>query len=147
MDPKETVQTVMDALQKGDFDKARTYLSNDFKFSGPIPEPINADAWMGVSKTLKKAFSNLDYQFKIEGVEGDVVKTSAQLKGTNDGDIDLSAFHMGVIPATKKSFAVGREPGKATVKDGKVTSWSNEPSADAGLMAILGQLGVKPPAM
>jgi hypothetical protein len=147
MDSKATVQALMDSIQKGDFEKAKSYLSNDFQFSGPVPEPINGEAWMGMSKSLKKAFSNLDYQFKVESMDGDTATISAKLKGTNNGDFDLTGMHMGVIPATNKSFAATQEHGKAIVKGDKVISWANNPTEGAGLMAILGQLGVKTPPM
>ena len=147
MDSKATVQALMDSVQKGDFDKAKSFLSHDFQFSGPVPEPINAEAWMGMSMSLKKAFPNLDYHFMVESMDGDIAKFSAQLKGTNSGDIDLTGMRMGVIPATNKSFTAAKEYGKVTVKGDKVTSWAGTPIEGAGLMAILGQLGVKPPAM
>ncbi len=147
MDTKETVQSLIDAIQMGDFKRAKSLLSNDFEFSGPVPEPISADAWMGMSASLKAAFPDLDYQFKIEGVNGDTVNISADLRGTHKGDLDLTAMHMGVIPATGKSFKAAHEHGKATLRDGKITAWAMEPTEGAGLMAILGQLGVKIPAM
>ena len=147
MDTKETVQSLIDAIQMGDFKRAKSLLSNDFKFSGPVPEPISADAWMGMSASLKAAFPDLDYQFKIEGVNGDTVNISADLRGTHKGDLDLTAMHMGVIPATGKSFKAAHEHGRATLRDGKIIAWTMEPIEGAGLMAILGQLGVKIPAM
>jgi predicted ester cyclase len=147
MDTKETVQSLIDAIQMGDFKRAKSLLSNDFKFSGPVPEPISADAWMGMSASLKAAFPDLDYQFKIEGVNGDTVNISADLRGTHKGDLDLTAMHMGVIPATGKSFKAAHEHGRATLRDGKIIAWTMEPTEGAGLMAILGQLGVKIPAM
>ena len=66
MDPKATVQALMDAVQKGDFVKAQSTLSNDFQFSGPVPQPISGPAWMGMSASLKTAFPDLNYQFKTE---------------------------------------------------------------------------------
>jgi predicted ester cyclase len=147
MDTKETVQSLIDAIQMGDFKRAKSLLSNDFKFSGPVPEPISADAWMGMSASLKAAFPDLDYQFKIEGVNGDTVNISADLRGTHKGDLDLTAMHMGVIPATGKSFKAAHEHGRATLRDGKIIAWTMESTEGAGLMAILGQLGVKIPAM
>lgn len=137
----------MDSIQKGDFEKAKSFLSSDFKFSGSVPEPINAEAWMGMSKSLKKAFPNLDYRFQVKSMNGDVATISAELKGTQSGDFDLTGMNMGVIPATNKSFAAANELGKVTVKGDKVTSWANQANEGAGLMAILGQLGVKPPSM
>ena len=147
MDPKETVQALFDAVQGGDFEKAKSLLTDDFTFSGPVPEPINGPAWLGMSASLKGAFPDLDYQFKVEGADGDTVNISAQLKGTHSRDFDLSAMGMGVIPPTNKSFAATRENGKMTVQGDKVKAWAVEPSEGAGLMAILGQLGVKPPEM
>jgi predicted ester cyclase len=147
MDSKATVQAVMDSIQKGDFNKAKSFLSNDFQFSGPVPEPINAEAWMGMSLSLKKAFPNLEYHFHVESMDGDTASISAQLKGTQTGEFDLTGMHMGTIPATNKAFSAAKEYGKATVKGDKVTSWANTPIEGAGLMAILGQLGIKPPSM
>jgi hypothetical protein len=147
MDSKATVQALMDSIQSGDFEKAKSYLSSDFQFSGAVPEPINGEAWMGMSVSLKKAFPNLEYHFKVESTDGDTANISARLKGTNSGDFDLTGMHMGVISATNKSFAAAQEHGKATVKGDKVTSWAFQQTPGAGLMAILGQLGVKTPPM
>ena len=147
MDPKETVRALMEAVQQGDFAKAQSTLADDFQFSGPVPQPISGPAWMGMSKSLKAAFPDLNYQFKAESVDGNKVHISAELKGTHSGDLDLTAMGMGVIPATNKSFAAAHEHGEATVQDGKVKTWMMTPSEGAGLMAILGQLGVKPPGM
>ena len=147
MDSKATVQALMDSVQTSDFEKAKSLLSDDFQFSGPVPEPINGEAWMGMSMDLKKAFPNLDYHFFVDSADGDVVKISAELKGTHSGDLDLTSLNMGVIPATNKSFANPHEHGTVTVKDGKVASWATEPIEGGGLMGILSQLGVKPPSM
>jgi hypothetical protein len=96
---------------------------------------------------MRAAFPDLDYQFKVESVEGDTAHISAELKGTHKGDLDLTAMDMGVIPATGKSFHAAHENGKATLRDGKVSAWEMEGTEGAGLMAILGQLGVKVPNM
>ena len=56
MNNREIVQALMDAVQKGDFASAKKMLSDDFQFSGPIPEPINAEAWLEMSANLKIAF-------------------------------------------------------------------------------------------
>ena len=147
MDTKATVQSLMDAIQTGDFEKAKNYLSSDFKFSGPVPEPISGEAWIGMSVSLKNAFPDLDYQFKIESVDGDTAHISAELKGTHKGDLDLTSMHMGVIPATGKSFKAAHEHGKVMLHDGKISTWAVEPTEGAGLIAILEQLGVKVPNM
>jgi predicted ester cyclase len=147
MNKREIVQTVMDSVQKGDFVKAKSLLSDDFQFSGPIPEPINREAWLGMSASLKAAFPDLDYHFKVIGADDDVVKTTSQLSGTHRGSFDLTNMNMGVIPATNKTFSAKLEKTKITVKEDKISSWDVEPTEGAGLKAILDQLGVKTPSM
>jgi len=145
MDTKSTVQSLMEAIQMGNFERAKSYLSNDFRFSGPIPEPVSGQEWIDMSANLKAAFPDLNYQFKVESIDGDIANITAQLTGTHKGALDLTAMHMGVIPATGKSFKAARERGKVRVRDGKITSLANEPTEGAGLMAILGQLGIEVP--
>jgi len=147
MNKREIVQTLLDSVQKGDFEKAKSLLSDDFQFSGPIPEPVNREAWIGMSSSLKTAFPDLDYRFKVIGADDDVVKTTAQLSGTHSGSFDLTNMNMGVIPATHKAFSAKLEKAKITVKENKITSWAVEPTQGAGLNAILDQLGVKLPTM
>ena len=145
MNQRETVQTLLDSIQKGDFVKAKSLLADDFQFSGPIPEPVNRDAWLDISSSLKTAFPDLDYHFKVIGADDDVVKTTSQLSGTHRGSFDLTNMKMGVIAPTNKTFSAKLEPTKITVKENKVTSWAVEPTEGAGLKAILGQLGIKEP--
>ena len=147
MNKRETVQALMDSIQKGDFVNAKTMLADDFQFTGPIPEPINAEAWLGMSASLRTAFPDLNYHFKVIGTDGDVVKSTSQLSGTHNGSFNLTNMKMGVIPATHKTFSTKSEKTKVTVKDNKITLWAVEPNDGAGLMEILEQLDVKLPTV
>ena len=143
MNKRETVQALMDAVQKGDLETVESMLADDFQFSGPVPEPINKEAWLGMSASLKTAFPDLDYHFRVIGTEGEVVRTTSQLSGTHTGAFDLTNVQLGVVPATNKTFVTTREKTKITVKENKITSWSVEPTQGAGVMEILKQLTVE----
>jgi len=147
MNARQTVQFLLDAIQNAEWEKAKSLLTTDFQFSGPVPQPISADAWIGMSQNLKKAFPNLEYNFRAFSQDGDTVKISAQLKGTHSADLDLTAMQWGVIPATHKQFAAALEHGEITVKGDKVFRWANEITPGAGLVAILEQLDVKVPTI
>ena len=147
MNKRETVQTLMDAVQQGDLGLAESMLAHDFYFSGPIPEPINKEAWLAMSISLKNAFPDLDYHFKVIGTEGNVVKTTSQLSGTHTGPLDLTHMQMGLIPATNKTFVTTREKTKITVKENKITTWTTEPTQGAGVSEILKQLDIQDPAI
>jgi hypothetical protein len=142
MNSQETVQTLMDSIQRGDFDKAKTLLSDDFQFKGLIHRPINGKTWLRMSASLKMAFTGLNYHFKVDSAKGNVVNTTSQMSGSNRGAFDLTGLRMGVVSATNKNFSTAMEKTTITVKNEKVSSWVVEPTEGAGLMAILGQLGV-----
>ncbi len=150
MNPREIVQALLDSVQRGDFQKARFLVSKDCQFSGPVPELIKRDAWLRISKNLKKACPNLDYHFhvdRVNGLEGNVVEISAELKGTHSGVLDLSSVGLGVTPATHKSFASPHEHYRVTIKHDKVASWVAEPIEGGGLIGILAQLDLPEPAL
>ena len=145
MNKRETVQALVDAVQKGDFENVKSMLADDFQFSGPIPEPINKESWLEMSANLKTAFPDLDYHFKVIGAAGDVVRSTAQLSGTHSGSFNLTSMKLGMIPATNKTFSTKSEKIKITVKDDKITLWAVEPNDGAGLMEILKQLDARLP--
>jgi predicted ester cyclase len=147
MNKRETVQALMDSIQKGDLEAAESMLADDFQFSGSIPEPINKEAWLRMTSSLKTAFPDLDYHFRVIGTQGEVVRTTSQLSGTHTGSFDLTNMKLGVIPATNKTFVTTREKTKITVKENKITAWAVDPTQGAGVMAILKQLEVEMPAM
>ena len=144
MNKRETVQVLVDSIQRGDFEVAKSMLADDFQCSGVISEPINRDTWLGMSASLRTAFPNLDYHFRVIGAEGDIVRTTMQLSGTHSGSFDLTNMNMGMIPATDKTFVAKREKTKVTVKENKVIAWVVEPTEGAGLVAILSQLDARP---
>ena len=145
MNNRETVQVLMDSVQKGNFEQARSMLADDFQLSGLVSQPINAETWLGMGASLGMAFTNLDYHFKVDSSDGDVVNTTSQLSGTNNGALDLTGLRMGVISATNRKFSTAQENTKITFKNEKVKSWAIEPTEGAGLKAMLGQLGVELP--
>jgi predicted ester cyclase len=147
MNKRETVQALMDCIQKGDFENAKSMLAPDFQFSGPIPKAANAETWLGMSASLKAAFPDLDYHFKVIGAQGDVVRSTAQMSGTHNGSFNLASMKLGVFPATQRAFSASLQKNRVTVKENKITAWVAEPTDGAGLLDILDQLGVKPAAL
>lgn len=150
MDPRETAQALMDAIQTGDFEKARFLINPDDFFCGPalaITGMVLACPWMEVGARLRSAFPDLDYQFNIEDVDGNIIRFSTQFKGTHSGDLDLTVMKLGTFPATHKSFATEREYGMATVRNGRIISWAMESVKCTNLFTLLEQIGAKPQAI
>ncbi len=97
-----------------------------------------------MTKALRSGFPDINYNFRVKGAEGYVVKTSTQLSGTNTGDLDFSAMSMGVIPATGKSFSNPEEQNDVTVAGDKITSFRVYTAEGGCLGGIIAQLGVQP---
>jgi len=144
VDAKATIQALMESIQQGDFEKAGSLLSEDFQFSGSAPEPVGGEAWLAMSRKMKKAFPDLDYHFHLVYMYANTARISTQLRGTQTGTLDLTDRNMGKRRGSKRSFVSAREDGRLTVEEGRVISWVVQPSNGAGMKAILGQLGIKP---
>jgi hypothetical protein len=133
----------MDAIQAGDFEKARSLLDWEFFSGGSIICMMLDSSWMSLGEGLKEAFPDLDYGLRIESVDGNIVKFSTEIHGTHTRDLKLPMLTIRVIPVTNKSIATPREYGIAVVRAGKVISWLMESINCANLTTILEQLGVK----
>jgi predicted ester cyclase len=146
METPELAKAIEAAFAAGDIDAVAGHLSDDFQFIGPTPEPVGKAQYIGLTKTMAAAFPDINYNARTVSAEGDVIKTTSQLTGTHTEDLDLTPMGMGVIPATGKSFSNPTEEGEMKVEGGKVVSWAIERTEGGGLVGILAQLGVKPPA-
>jgi hypothetical protein len=140
------VQALLDAVQKGDFEIAKSMLADNFRFSGPIPEPINAEAWLRMSASLRAAVPDLDYHFKVIGTQGDVVRATSQLSGSRPESSHLTGLNTGVMSATDQTFEARLEKTRITVQDNRVTVWVVDPAQGAGMKEILDQAGLGVPA-
>jgi predicted ester cyclase len=147
MSKVEIARKGFEQLEASDFEAARASLADGFEFSGPVPEPVGAEAWLGLQKKLLTAFP--DWAFNIEDLreEGDKVHCTVQISGTHKGALELPP-DIGVpsIPATGKSIRLVREKVELTFKGDKIASIRSAATPGAGVPGILSQLGVKMPA-
>lgn len=143
----ETASRVWQLIEAKDTASAAELLTDDFTFSGPVPEPISGAEWLGMHDKLNAAFP--DWKFNISDVHehGDVVHITAQITGTHTGDLDLSPMGMPTVPATGNAVQLPQEELDVAVVGDKIASISGEPVHGGGVMGILEQLGVELPPM
>ena len=142
----EMASKLFQAIEAKDTIEAAKYLSTDFMFSGPVPEPINGQDWLAMQQTLSIAFP--DWKFNATDLEEEngEVRGVVQITGTHKGELDLSIIGMPKVPATGKSIKLPHEKITLGVSDGKITSLASAATEGAGVMGILSQLGVAAPA-
>jgi predicted ester cyclase len=145
MSAADVVKTWYAAAESGSLDAQVAAISDDFELSGPVPEPIGKDAYLGLMSALLAAFP--DWSFNLSNVQeqGNVVRTTHQVTGTHTADLDLSGMGLPVVPATGTAIKLGIENPEITVENDKVVAIKVEPSPDTGVPAILKQLGVEMP--
>ena len=87
MNQTETVQALLDAIEREEWAKAASYLTGDFTFSGAVLQPISGEEWLGIHKAFAAAYDNfrINYQAGVE--TGQQVHCTVQLTGKNTRDL------------------------------------------------------------
>ena len=145
MQALEMANKLFQAIEAKDTSTAAKYLSDDFTFSGPVPQPISGGEWLAMQEGLGKAFPDWKFNSADLREEGGEIRGTVQITGTHKGELDLSALGMPNVPATGKAIKLPREEFTLTVSNGKFSSFNNPPTDGGGVMGILSQLGVELP--
>lgn len=132
-------------IEGKDIAAAEKLLSNDFVFSGPVPQPINGSEWLAMQERLNVAFPDWKFNLSDLHADGDVVHGIVQITGTHKGKLDLSSLGLPNVPATGRSIKLPREEVTLTVSGDKITSLDAPTTEAGGVVGILSQLGVKLP--
>ncbi len=122
------------------------YISDDFHNYDTDGKVIgDKEAYIGLSVLLASAFTGFKGVVGEMREEGDDVIATSHFEGTHTGDLDLSAFGMGVIPASGKMIVWPDTTNVFTIKNDQIVSI--KPYGDSGGMAaFLEPLGVTMPA-
>ena len=145
MDAVEATKKLFALIESRETGAAAELLSDDFTFSGPVPDPINGAAWLGLHDRLNDAFSDFSFNLRDAQQVGDAAQVTLQLSGTHSSELDLSALDMPNVPTTGKSFELPPESTTVTIEGEKITSIRVAAVEGGGVMGILSQLGVEPP--
>jgi predicted ester cyclase len=147
----EIVTAFMEALERKEFDKAATYLSDNFQFSGSTPLPLNKDTFISYSSALATGMPNLSYHFHdlqevVERLgEGKRVRATIQIIGTHTNDFQILQLGFPPIPATNKSVLLPEEHWEYAIKDNTIAFIRVEQVAGGGIAGIMEQLGIDIP--
>jgi hypothetical protein len=118
MNKIDTVKAFSEALDARDFNKAASYLADDFVFAGPVPQPIGKQAFIAV-----------------------------QITGTHTRGLVLPMPGIPPIPATGKSVSLPEEHITFTFKGDKITSLTSDNVPGGGVAGVLAQIGVQLPPL
>lgn len=146
MNAVETTRAALAAIEACDWARARSYLADDFTFSGAVPQPLGPDAWLGIHQGLAAAMPDFSFNAQDLHEESGKVVGVVQITGTQTRALALPIPGLASIPPTGKRVSLTIEPIAVTLRGDKLVNLEITPVAGGGLPGILSQLGVAMPA-
>src|SRR5260370_11195297 len=108
----QIVTDFMEALETKQFEKAATYLADDFRFIGWSPLPLNKDQFIKVSSELAYGMPNLSYNFhdlhEVDALAEEGIRERAAIRvtGTQVNEFVLVPLGLPPIPQMAQSVAL-----------------------------------------
>lgn len=145
MENDKIVESFFQAIEKNDFAKAESLVTNNFKVTGVGPEPLGVKEYLGVHRAFNSGMPDFRFNYKIGNVSKNIVETKVRLTGTHLKEITAPIPGLHNIPATNKTLRMPEEKVRFTIKDNKIESLHLESVPGGGLPGVLAQLGVEMP--
>ena len=143
----EIVKAFAAALDAQDFEKAGSYLADDFVLQGPSPEPLGKQAFLAVQSAFQSAFPDWSFNSHDEVEQGDTVRSTVQVTGTHTRELVAPLPGLPPIPATNKHVSLPDEHLVFTFKDSTIASLTSDNPPGGGILGVLAQIGVPVPQM
>lgn len=147
LQPIEVVQAHLRAVEAGDWEKANSYLADDYsmKMEGmPFFVSIKKADALSMHKARKQAFPDFKFNEKIELEQDNQVKVAIYLTGTHTGQLDYPK-NVGVPKnaATGKSINLPSEYFTYSVENDKIVHTYGMIPEGHGPKALMKQLGIE----
>ncbi|OLS16823.1 MAG: hypothetical protein HeimC3_51430 [Candidatus Heimdallarchaeota archaeon LC_3] len=135
---EELLKNFFDAAEANDFSKVKSMVTDSFMFSGPVPEPLNKQGYMGFLKGNAVAFSEFKYNYENFQESGEMCNCRVTVSGKHTGELTVPG--MDPIPATNKNFVLPSETVTATFEGEKISKLEADPHPEGGIKGIIKQL-------
>ncbi len=144
---QDIVTAFMLALEAKDFNGAVSLLSDDFYFSGSMPQPFGKEQFINFFRELAEGIPNLSFHLHNvhdveDSSEGDRVAATIQITGRQENAINLYMLSLPIIPELARSVSLSPEQWQFVVRDELIRAIDAEPVAGGGIVELLHQLGI-----
>jgi predicted ester cyclase len=116
------------------------YFTDDFTFSGPVPEPVDLNGFINVMTALTSGFP--DWKFNLRDVKetGGNVTCSVQITGTHTKE--LKVMDLPLVPPTGKKINIPKEPMTLFFRGDKISECRVQKVPGGGVLGAYKQVGV-----
>jgi ketosteroid isomerase-like protein len=140
----DIVQAVLRANEAGDTATLATLYTDDFLFSGPVPQPMDKTTFLHFIRTLHTAIPDFTFHPRDWREEGDRVYATADITGTHTGTLAVIP-DVPPVPATGKAIRLPNEQFVFTVRNGQAARWEVTIPPGGGVPGIYAQVGAPLP--
>jgi hypothetical protein len=147
MDAIDVVKAGLAASEAGQINKFADFLSEDFIFAGPVPEPVGKREFVGLMTAMVAGIPDWKFNGKDFKQIGDKVTVTFQITGTQIRELSLPMPGIPKVPASGKYISLPKEPTTITVKNGQMSRLESAVVPGGGVMGVLAQLGIVMPQM
>ena len=147
---EDVVKAFMAAFEGKNFDTAKTYVTDDFIFTGWTPQPLYASDFFTIFRELASGIPNLMFGFHTvhdlhERQADSRVQATTHITGTQTEGFILPPLGLPPIPQTAQSIMLPEEHWNYTVVNNKITRIHVQHVSGGGIGGLLHQLGVNVP--
>lgn len=140
MDAIDIVKSGLRAWEASNADILDSLLSEDFTFSGPVPQPLSKNEFIGFMQAVLAVYPNFRFNESSIKQEGEQVSVICHITGTHTGTLELPGLP--AISATGKKVTSPAEVQHFRIKSGKIVAVIAELAPGGVLPRLLAQLGV-----
>ncbi len=128
------------ALDAKKWDEAAGYLTKDFKFTGPMPNPLNKDEFIAFQRAIHTGLPDFNHNASVasESKEGEI-RGTVKVTGNHRGVLEMPMIPK--IEATNKRVELPKEKWTIQAADGKIKSLHVDVPPDGGFLNLLRQIG------
>jgi hypothetical protein len=135
---EELLKNFFDVTEANDFNKVQAMITDSFMFSGPVPEPLNKQGYIGFLKGNAVAFTEFKYNPTNFNESGETCSCNVQVSGKHTGELVVPG--MNPLPATNKEFQLPEETVTVTFEGEMISKLEATTSPDGGVKGIIKQL-------
>ncbi len=145
MNSLKIVKESLNAFEKGDLEKLRNLLHEDYQLIGPAPKAVGKAEFLEMARSMKTGFPDWDFGVTDLMENGDQITGRFHVTGKQSGPLDLSFMGLPIQPATGIKIKQPEEPLKATIRDAKLYRMEVASVEGGGMDGLLRQIGVNIP--
>ena len=139
----EIAVSFLEAIKGGDRFTISSFLADDFSFYGPLPDPIDKEAWLDMQEALLHAMPDWSFHLSDVNQDGDKVTLTVHVTGTHTQVLSLPIPGIPPIPPTGIKVDLPIDKAQLVFKGNKVSALHVGEGNEDGILGIIKQLGVE----